>query len=191
MKNIFLLICLLCIGLTACQSDYAPKPRTYYRIELPQKQYQTFDSTGYPFAFEYPVYAGIVPYEKADNPYWLNIAFPDFNGKIHLSYLPIHHNLSEYIADANNFVGIHQQKATGIREKEYCYPEAKVYGMVFEIKGSGVASTYQFYVTDSSKHFVRGALYFETAPNNDSLAPVIDFVKQDIDHLIGSFQWKK
>ncbi len=178
--------------LAGCDGDsYTPKPRAYYRIALPEKQYQVFDSVGYPYTFDYPVYATIEPYYEKGENYWINITFPQFNGEINLSYRPVKNNLNEYIADANKFVSKHMAKSTGIREKEYSYPEEKVFGMAFDIRGSGVASTYQFYLTDSAKHYVRGALYFNVVPNNDSLAPVIDFVKADIDHLIATFKWKK
>jgi gliding motility-associated lipoprotein GldD len=104
--------------------------------------------------------------------------------------------LREYVADAFTFVDKHQGKASRIQEMDLGElnlgtPENRVYGVLFVIRGVGVASTYQFYVTDSSKHFVRGALYFNHAPNNDSLAPVIDFLKSDINHLIETFTWRK
>jgi gliding motility-associated lipoprotein GldD len=89
------------------------------------------------------------------------------------------------------FVDRHIGKATRIRELSFEDHENRVFGMIFDIQGSGVASMYQFYITDSLRHFVRGALYFNHVPNNDSLAPVIDFLKIDIDHLIETFQWRR
>jgi len=119
------------------------------------------------------------------------VNFPDFNATINLSYKRLRGNLNEHIADALLFVDRHKGKASRIRELNIDDPENRVYGMVFDIRGSDVASKYQFYLTDSLRHFVRGALYFNHAPNNDSLAPVIDFLKADMDHLIETFSWRK
>ena len=84
----------------------------------------------------------------------------------------------------------HISKASSIENRVIINPEAKVFGLIYEIKGMGAASPYQFFVTDSSSHFLRGALYFNMIPNNDSLAPVIDFLKEDIEHLLLSLKWK-
>jgi gliding motility-associated lipoprotein GldD len=182
--------CLLII--TSCHNDYFPKPRGYYRIDLPEKKYRVFDSI-YPYTFEYPVYAKVNP--KPDSlssaAYWLNIEFPSFKGTIHLSYKVINGNLKQYIDDAYTLVNKHIPKANAIDEKMISRPLQKVYGMAYEIRGSDAASPYQFILTDSTRNFVRGALYFFVIPNNDSLAPVIDFVRKDIDHFIETFRWKE
>ncbi|GHV46602.1 gliding motility lipoprotein GldD [Bacteroidia bacterium] len=189
MKNKLLIICLT--ALFSCTENYVPKPRSFFRIALPEKEYRLFDERNYPFKYEYPAYAEIKPYSAEGEKYWHNILFPQLNAQINFSYLPVNDsNLSNYIADARTFVNRHQQKASAIYEKEYSYPQGKVYGYVFDIRGNNVASTYQFYLTDGTKHFVRGALYFMETPKNDSLQPVIDFLKEDIDYLIKSFEWK-
>ncbi|GHV72651.1 gliding motility lipoprotein GldD [Bacteroidia bacterium] len=175
----------------ACNEVYTPKPRSFYRIDLPEKAYQVFNEKTYPFRYEYPVYAQIIPFNQEGEKYWTNVIFPDFNAQINLSYLEIHNNLKEYIADATMFVNKHQQKAVGIFEREYVYPEGRVYGVIYDIKGSGVASTCQFYLTDSVHHFVRGALYFMETPNNDSLSPIIRFLREDIENLIRTVEWKR
>ncbi|MCK9219263.1 MAG: gliding motility lipoprotein GldD [Bacteroidales bacterium] len=190
MKKLFFCISLLFLTV-ACGSDYVPKPRGYFRIDLPEKQYQSFDST-FPFQFEYPVYAAIEPdVSKLAEPYWINLKFDRFHATLHLSYKVIHGNLPKYLEDARIMVNKHIPKANAILQHEYADSANHVYGLVYEIKGSDAASTYQFYVTDSVSKFVRGALYFNQVPNNDSLAPVIDFIKADIDHLISAFRWKK
>ncbi|HRY31410.1 MAG TPA: gliding motility lipoprotein GldD [Bacteroidales bacterium] len=174
-----------------CTSADMPKPWGYFRIDLPDKQYTGFDTT-YPYCFRYPAYARIMP--KTDSlaePYWINIQFPSFKGTIHLSYKPVRGNLPEYLEDARAMVMKHIPKADAIGETLINRPEDKVYGMVYDIRGSDAASPIQFFLTDSLRHFIRGALYFYVKPNNDSLSPVIAFLKQDIDTLVGSFHWEK
>jgi gliding motility-associated lipoprotein GldD len=171
--------------------DPVPKPRGYFRIDLPQKKYVLFDST-YPFTFEYPVYAKIIPdVDRNAEPYWMNIEFPKFKGKVHLSYKTINRNLSKYADDAYNLAMKHIPKASNIEDERITFMDHKVYGVIYNIEGEGAASPYQFFVSDSLTHFVRGALYFNVKPNNDSLAPVIEFLKTDIRHLLKTFQWKK
>lgn len=188
--HLFILFSGLSLGISSCHSDYFPKPRGYYRIDLPEKKYKLFDSI-YPYSFEYPVYARISPKtDSLSEPYWLNIEFPIFKGTLHISYKAIKGNLKQYLEDAYVLVNKHIPKANGIEEKLITRQQQKVYGTVYDIRGSDAASPYQFYLTDSSRNFVRGALYFFVVPNNDSLAPVIDFVRKDIDHLIESFKWK-
>lgn len=177
--------------MASCTSDYMPKPRGYFRIDLPKKEYRDFDTT-FPFSFEYPVYAKIVAdNSKLAEPYWINVAYLPFNAQLHLSYKVINKNLNKYLEDSRSLVNKHIPKANAISQREFINPETKVYGLVYDIKGIDAASVYQFYVTDSVANFVRGALYFDLVPNNDSLAPVIDFLKEDIQHLISTFRWKK
>jgi gliding motility-associated lipoprotein GldD len=174
----------------ACEETYSPKPRGYFRIDLPEREYIPFDTT-FPYAFEYPVYADISPDPfTPEEPYWLNINFPDFKGKIHLSYKNVDGNLREYLEDSRQFVMKHIPKASAIEDSLILDRDKDLYGLVYNIDGMGAASPCQFFITDSSKHFVRAALYFDVVPNNDSLAPVIDFIKKDIEHLLATFQWK-
>ncbi len=123
-------------------------------------------------------------------PYWFNIVYKPFNAQLHFSYKVIHGNLKKYLDDSRTLVNKHIPKANAIQQREYLDPANKVYGLVFDIKGSDAASTYQFYLTDSVAKFVRGALYFNLVPNNDSLLPVIGFLKEDIQHMIATFRWK-
>lgn len=190
-KNRFILLTLIAVVLTCCQENYVPKPRGYYRIDFPEKQYRLFDTT-FPYTFEYPVYARIVrDSSKMAEPYWMNIVYSSYNAQLHISYKPITGNLATYLNDAHTLVNKHIPKANAISQREYVDSVQKVFGLVYEISGSDAASTYQFYLTDSSKNFVRGALYFDLVPNNDSLAPVIDFLKKDVEHMITTFRWKK
>ena len=148
----------------ACGGDYYPKPHGHFRIDLPEKEYVRFDTT-FPYSFDYPVYARVTfKTASPEEAYWSNVEFPRFRGKVHLSYKEVSDNLNEYIEDSRTMAMKHIPKASGIR------PES--------------------YVTDSTRHFVRGALYFSGVPNNDYLAPVIGFLEEDIRHLIETFQWK-
>jgi gliding motility-associated lipoprotein GldD len=188
--NKICIITLILIVFTACSENYVPKPRAYHRIDLPEKEYKLFDDKMYPYTYEIPVYSNVTPYEAKNELFWANVNFPNFNAAINLSYKALRNNLNEHIADAMTFVDRHQSKATRIRELEFNDPKNRIYGMLFDIRGTDVASMYQFYLTDSLKHFIRGALYFNHSPNNDSLAPVIEFLKKDMDHLIETFQWR-
>ena len=179
--------------LTACGNnhDYSPKPRGYYRIVFPEKAYQPYTS-GAPFTFDYPKYAVIEPDRKPDaKPYWLNMQFPQFNGTLHLSYEQItsKKKFDELIEDAHKLSFKHTVKATGIDEGVIRYPEKKVYGIYYSIDGNA-ASSVQFYLTDSTKNYIRGALYFQSEPKLDSIQPVLNFVKKDVDVMIKSFRWK-
>lgn len=188
--NYFLVIIILTVILNGCRQDYAPKPRGYFRIDLPEKQYVRFDST-YPYSFEYPVYAKVTADNRATSePYWINIDFPGFQGRIYISYKPVKQNLTEYLEDARTFVVKHIPKAEAIDDSLIYRPEDRVFGLVYYIEGSQAASPCQFFVTDSSANFLRGALYFNVSPNNDSLAPVLAFIQEDIRHLVNTFQWK-
>ncbi len=174
----------------SCQENYTPKPRGYFRIDLPDKTYQNLDSTGFPYSFHYPKYAFLSndPYNPKQK-YWLNINFPAFNATVHISYRRINNNLADILNDAHTLVAQHISKADAIYDSLIIKPKQKVYGVVFNIEGVSVASPYQFYVTDSTQHYLRGALYFNTHPNNDSLKPVIEFLKTDIDTLLNSLKW--
>ena len=189
-QSILTLTILCLIVLAACKNDYYPKPKGYFRIDLPQKEYIKFDSA-YPYSFEYPVYAKVLPdnHPQAEK-YWINITYPQFNGTLYLSYKSIDTNLNKYLEDTRTMVMKHIPKASSIENQQYQNDISKVYGLTYTILGVAAASPYQFYLTDSTDHFVRGALYFNTVPNNDSLAPVIAFLKEDIQHMIETFEWK-
>lgn len=177
------------IILGGCNKKHTPKPRGFFRIDLPEKEYRKLTSN-YPYSFEYPVYSEIKNDDsKKNEKYWINIDFPDLNGKIHLSYIEINNNFDQIIEDTRKLAYKHAIKADAINEKLFSKPEKKVYGILYEIEGNA-ASSVQFFLTDSINHYIRGALYFNVEPNKDSLAPVINFVKEDIRVLIESFEWK-
>jgi len=191
MKSFISSLFLVSLLAVSCQPDYTPKPRGYFRIDLPEHVYTVFDSS-FPYSFEYPVYARILPDTSTlAEPYWINILFPPFNAQLHISYKSVNQNLNSFLEDSRTLVNKHIPKASAITQQQFVNPEEKVYGITFAIRGTEAASPYQFYVTDSVTGFVRGALYFNLVPNNDSLSPVIDFLKKDIDHMIQTFRWKK
>ena len=190
LTNSLTLLLLLMTAVACGDSNPQPKPRGYFRIDLPEKQYVALD-TMRRYSFEYPVYATITPdFYSLDEKDWANVEFPQFKGTIHLSYKNVDNNLSEYIEDAYHMITKHINKATGIRDSVVINDDRKVYGLVYFLDGEGVASPLQFYLTDSTKHFMRGSLYFNIYPNNDSLQPVIDFITDDVRHLITTLDWK-
>ncbi len=181
---------LLSLSLSSCSDVPQPKPRGYFRIALPEKQYVSLDSMSY-YSFEYPVYSTITPdFHSIEEKEWINIEFPSFKGTIHLSYKKVEDNLSDYIEDSYQMITKHITKATGIRDSVVIDSDRDVYGLMYFLEGDGVASPLQFYLTDSVSHFLRGSLYFNVYPNNDSLRPVIDFITNDARHLVNTLNWK-
>lgn len=180
--------------LNACNSPFTPKPRGYFQVPFPEKKYQVFEQEGYPYTFEYPVYSSVVKDstffgEATENPWWVNVNFPQFEGKIYISYKQIGPNKFEKLLnDAFNLTNKHSQKAYSIDDSLIVTPN-NITGMFFKV-GGDVATSYQFFLTDSTRHFLRGALYFEASPNQDSIAPVNEFVAADMRHLINTFRWK-
>jgi gliding motility-associated lipoprotein GldD len=180
----------LFVSLTSCGNAPVPKPDGHIRIDLPDKSYRLFDSLKFPYQFESPVYAQIVP-DKASygyEPYWINMHLPA-NATIHISYKRIKNNLPELLDDTHNFVYRHVIKADAITETPFRNRERKMQGMLYEI-GGDVASSVQFYATDSVRHFLRGALYFMETPDRAFLEPMINYYTTDIEHLIETLQWK-
>ncbi|MHA4812621.1 gliding motility lipoprotein GldD [Flavitalea flava] len=177
----------------SCNSVYTPKRRGYYKINFPAHQYQTFQQAGYPYTFEYPVYATILRdtsfFEAApENPYWINIDFPRFNARIYISYKEIGRNSFEKLReDAYKMTFKHTYKANSIEDSLMKTPNG-VSGVFFRV-GGNAATAKQFFVTDSTKHFLRGALYFDSTPNEDSLGIVNRFLQEDMGHLINTFRW--
>ena len=195
MKNkLSILLVALAIAFVANSCDnndsYLPKPRGYFRIDLPEKSYSRVDTIER-YSFECPDYA-LLTYDRysPDEKNWVNIEMPQFKGSIHLTHKPVNGNLGEYLEDVHTMVTKHLQKANGVRDSLIVNDEHQVYGLFIEMDGKGVATPMQFYLTDSTKNFVRGALYFNFQPDNDSMQPVINFIREDIDHMINTFEWK-
>jgi len=185
-----------CILIISCNSDYTSgKKKGYFKIDFPQKKYQLFDQPGYPYSFEYPVYANIIKdttfFDDKAGDYWINIDIPRFNGRIHVSYKPINaqNNFDSLVRDGYKMAyKQHVDVSTGINDSLMQTPNG-VEGIYFSL-GGNTATANQFFLTDSTKHFLRGALYFNATPNEDSLGIVNDFLKQDLYHLINTLKWK-
>ncbi|RYG05423.1 MAG: hypothetical protein EOO02_03870 [Chitinophagaceae bacterium] len=183
-----------CFVLTACNSDYTLKQRGYYRIDFPKHEYQEFSEPGYPYTFEYPVYAKILRdttfFEaKPENDYWINIDFPQFSGKVYISYKEVRkNNFDSLVADAFKMTYKHTSKATEIRDSLMKTPLGLT-GVFFQV-GGNAATAKQFFVSDSVNHFIRGALYFDASPNEDSLQVVNNFLQEDMKHLINTLRLK-
>ena len=189
----------LLIILTAsygCREVAVPKPRGHFRIDLPARKYVIFnDETekrkNLPLSFEYPAYGHLsFQGDRGLNPGWFNIEFPSYKAKIYLTYKDVHNDLDSLLDQSYDLnVKYHVSKADAIKEQIYSNSENKVYGILYDLKGN-TASAVEFYVTDSLSHYLRGSLYFASEPNADSLAPVIDFFREDILHLIETLKWK-
>jgi len=167
-----------------------PKPRGYFRIDMPEKQYVKLDSMQR-YSFEIPSYSTITPdpYSPEEKD-WINVEFPKYKGTVHISYKNVDGNLSTYLEDAYTMITKHISKATGIRDSVVVNRDKDVYGLVYFLEGDDVASPLQFYLTDSTEHFMRGSLYFNIKPNNDSMQPVINYITDDVRHIISTFEWK-
>ena len=173
----------------SCNRSYTPKPMGYARIDYPEKNYRLYNEQEN-FQFEVPDYSRVVPESSPGaEPGWFNVEIPRFHGKIHMSYKPVNKDLEEYIADSRTLAYKHTVRAEGIEESPFIHRDERRFGMVYDLKGE-VASAVQFFITDSTDHFLRGSLYLNTHINRDSLNPVIDFLRADIIHLIETTRWK-
>ncbi len=212
-RNIPLLV-LLAVILSACNSVYTSRERGYFHIELPEHEYRKFDQPGFPYTFEYPVYGELVrdtTYfdSTPENDYWVNVDFPQFNARIFLSYKVVGgkaiykvkrpdgsyadsigiNYFDRMVNDAFNLTNKNEAVATSISDSLF-HTENGITGVYFKV-GGNAATARQFFVSDTTSNFLRGALYFSATPNADSIRPVQDFLSQDMNHLINSFQWKE
>lgn len=195
--------------LVACNSNFTPKPRGYFKIDFPVHQYQQFNQPGYPYTFEYPTYARISKeYDSTgQNPYWINIDFPGYAGRIYISYKGVNSSTTYKVKtetgyrdsvvqntfellreEAYKMTYKHSVKASGIVDSFFVNPVGSS-GVYFFVAGEAATSK-QFYLTDSVRHFLRGALYFDATPNTDSISVVSDFLEKDIKHLIYTLKWQ-
>jgi putative hemolysin len=169
--------------------DPIPRPKGYWEIAFPQKEYQRYDSLC-PFTFEYPVYARISPFSRdASKTCWFDIVFPDYRATLHLSYEDVGKDFVRFSEDQHTLAYKHTSKANAIEEIFIEATEDRVWGIIYDIQGDA-ASNFQFHVTDSQHHFLRGSLYFDFKANQDSTAPVLEFLKQDITRLVETVKWK-
>ena len=185
----FLILGLAVLLLASCAKTGAPKPYGYYRITVPDTSYVPFESQypSYPYSFALSRNAEVRP--RADEPYWINLYYPALDATIHCSYKTVRNNLRELTNDALEFVYRNASFANAIPEREYAHPEAHVYGVLFDLEGN-TASSCQFFITDSTKHFFRASVYCNCPPNADSLAPVYNYLRTDVIKMVETFEWK-
>lgn len=182
---------LLLLLFAACSEDYTPKPRGYFRIDLPEVKYQMVDDSALPYVFEISTAARRDSVSSSGQPRgWLTLHYPEWRATLYCSYLEIHREeeLAKAFSDVRRLVG-RQQSVEAIQEKAYQNPQERVYGSLYFLAGDCV-SPVQFALTDSMSHFFRGALYYDFTPKADSIAPVTDYLQNDIIHLIETFSWK-
>ena len=196
----------------SCNSTYTSKRRGYFKVNFPEKKYVRFDQPGFPYTFEYPAYARIVKdstyfENNPDNPYWINIDFPFLRGRIFVSYKTIGgksvykiktpfgykdsvgaNSFENMVNDSYKLSYKNNVKAYSIDDSVMHTPN-NVTGIFFSLTGN-VATANQFFLSDTTKHFLRGALYLDATPNEDSLKPVNDFLLKDMKHIINTFKWK-
>jgi len=181
--------------ISACNSPYTFKKKGYFHIDFPEKKYQLFNQPGYPYTFEYPVYSQVVKDTtffdaRPENEWWINIDVPRFGGRIYISYKEVGKNDFDSLVNDGFKMAYkqHTDISTGINDSVMKTPNGAE-GIYFSLRGN-TATANQFFLTDSTKHFLRGALYFNTSPNEDSLGIVNDFLKEDLHHLINTLKWR-
>lgn len=198
--------------LLACNSNYSSKKTGYFNIDFPEHKYQLYNNPEFPYQFEYPVYATIVKdstfFDKSpENPFWVNVDFPQFDARIFLSYKIVGGKAVVKVAQANGsekdsvsyndfdklrndaftLTNKNNVVASSIKDSLFI-TKNNVSGIFFSVAGNAATAS-QFFVTDTTRNFLRGALYFNATPNADSLAPVQQYLKEDMLHLINSFKW--
>jgi gliding motility-associated lipoprotein GldD len=209
---ILILVVIVYSLITSCNSTYASKKKGYYKIDFPERKYVAFQQEGFPYTFEYPSYAQVIKDStyfdaSTENPYWINIDFPRFGGRIFLSYKIIGgqsvykvkqangkykdsagiNAFDNMVTDAYNLTNKNQAITSAIKDSVMHTPNG-ITGIFFKV-GGNAATAKQFFLSDTTQNFIRGALYFDVTPNADSLKPVQDFLQEDIAHMINTFKW--
>ncbi|MBG7611404.1 gliding motility lipoprotein GldD [Polaribacter sp. BAL334] len=186
MRNSFFFILFsFLFSLSSCNSDFLPKPKAYLSLEYPKKKYENL-TLERPYYFDIQENTLII--DEANN--WLKIQYPNLKASVDITYKPIKNNLEALLIDAEKLVFKHAVKAEQIIPKDFLNYEKRVFGSMYEITGNA-ASNLQFHLTDSTHHFIKGALYFYAKPNYDSILPAVDYIKKDILQLIETLEWKK
>lgn len=191
-KQIVFFLSTIWIGLSllCCQKEYLPKPLGYNRLLLPPHEYLTLPDT-LPYRFQYSKYATLLKdTSNIREKFWIEIYYPGIKSNIHITYKSIENKtlLKEFLDDAYKLTAKHQIKAYAINEVITVTPSGKT-AVIAELEGE-VPSQFQFTITDSTRNFLRGALYFNTKVANDSLAPAIEYMKKDLMQIINTLEWK-
>lgn len=184
MRNIFLIFFSGFFFLISCNKDILPKPKAYLSLEYPAKAYKKL-ALNRPYTFNVLKSTTII--DEKNN--WLKITYPNLKASIDITYRPIENNLKELLTESEKLVFKHAVKAEQIIPKDFVNAKKRTFGSMYEITGNA-ASQIQFHVTDSTKNFIKGSLYFYVKPNYDSILPAVAYIKEDILHLIETLEWK-
>jgi gliding motility-associated lipoprotein GldD len=187
MMGIKLVISVSIIMILGCSETPTPKPHGFPRIELPIAQYENWESN---CVFSFRKSTSTTIEISNEDSCFFNLIYPSLNATLHFSYIPVNGHLKGLIDQEYKLREKHNQFSSSVQEKIFQDPSKKVNALLFNITGTKAATPLQFFITDSTNHFFRGVLYFNTSPNNDSLSTVIDFIRADVDTLIESFSWK-
>ena len=178
----------LILGVSGCRRVPVPKPYGYVRLTMPDTCYADAVPAGYPYRFDVSCNAEVLHVRgELGERYWIDLHYPALNATVHCSYQPVRGNLRELTDDAIRFVYRHASHASSIPEQGYENPDARVYGVLFDLEGN-TASSLQFFLTDSVRHFFRAAAYCDCVPNADSLAPVYEYLHEDVVRIVESFE---
>ncbi len=183
-KGIFAIVMGLMVLITSCEEDHVPKPKAQLRLEYPVAEYAVIESDC-PFHFETSDACEASFNEKC----WINLEYTELNASVNMTYRPVQDNLQELLREAEKLTFNHTIKADGISSRPFVNQKSRVYGSVFEVTGNA-ASPLQFHLTDSSNHFITGAVYFDVQPNYDSLRPAVRHIEKDIVRLIETMEWE-
>lgn len=181
--------------------NYTPKPKGYMRIDMPEQHYERVSALNdttvnkmveLPFSFEANKAAELTLKKNAKRLTWVDIKYPEYGGYVFLTYIPLKDvkDLAGEVDTSYRLLSKHFDYASGVDERQFVDVENHVYATTYRLQGRNVASTYQFWATDSVKNFLRGSIYIDCVPNNDSLAPVVEYLQKDIDRLIESLKWQ-
>jgi gliding motility-associated lipoprotein GldD len=185
-KLFYVFAILLLVFFAACSdNNYSPRPTGYFRIDMPEHVYKPSEIYC-PYSFEYSKHAILIQKDKAKC--WYNIYYPQFRATIYLTYINLDNDLKTHLDQTHKLTYEHQIKASRIDRIPIWLPDKKVFGLEYRLSGE-VASAIQFYITDSTDHYLRGSLYFDAFVNSDSLKPVIDYLDVEIQHLTNSILW--
>ena len=188
-RGSLILLFMLVLCMQACRPPAVPKPYGYFRIAIPDTSYTTYSPLDYPYVFMVSKNAEILVKDQEGEKYWIDIYYPLLNTTIHCSYKPIQNNLRSLSRDAQEFIFNHATIASSIPEQSFANPQQNVYGVYYELHGN-TATPLQFVLTDSIAHFFRGSVYCNDVPNQDSLAPIVNYMRHDVRRLMESLQWK-
>jgi len=191
-RYLFFLFCLLFLGCVQKPEVPVPKPQGYFRLTTPEPAYQHWDSV-LPFSFDYSKNATLNFQKKEDNIYWIDIYYPSLSAIFKMTYYPVTNNLHDLMWKEEEQAMFHVDRmmTDDILFSTVNDSKSRIFGRIYELMGKKVATPFKFWLTDSATHFLKGTLYFDFAPNNDSLAPIINYLKRDALFMIESWQWNK